>query len=150
MKCQETSGFLTLHQCENQATRKCHYCKKRICDEHARPIQELVDKTYAQEDEATASMPEGAARIPGMENELAGYEGPVSCVSCMKKRFAAPAAQGLNNTRTRWFRRRYYYDPYFYGYYHSYHPYGIRSDYDRGDYAAFDDSGADVDDLENS
>lgn len=158
MRCQETSGFLTLHQCENQAVRKCHYCKKRICDEHAKPIDDLVGDTADADTDATpeaagdtAPMPTGTAGIPGLNDELEGYEGAVSCITCMKKRFAEPSARGLNSRKTRWFRNHYYYDPYFYGHYHGYHPYGIRHDYDDGDYRSFEgEDQADHDDLEDS
>lgn len=149
MRCQERSGFLTRHQCENPATRKCHYCKKPICDQHARPVEE--PGPAGQEAQAGAApVPAGMGHIPGLGSELEGYEGEVACIDCMKKRFAEPDVQGVESRQTRWFRRRYYYDPYFYGHYHHYHPYGIRSEYDREDYQAFDKGESAADDLDNS
>ncbi len=56
-----------------------------------------------------------------------------ACISCFKEKHVTDLRSGR--------RGRYYNDPYFYPYYHSYQPYGFRDRFDDRDRDSFDSRG---------
>ena len=40
MKCEVIAGFLIRHECDYEALHQCVYCRKKICEQHARPSLE--------------------------------------------------------------------------------------------------------------
>ena len=61
-----------------------------------------------------------------------------ACISCFKKQHVDQDLRAGSQ------RGRYYRDPYYYGYYHSYRPYGLHDRFDDRDRGAFEAQGADA------
>ena len=146
-RCQENTGFLVLHRCENPAEYKCIYCGRMICTEHGRPVDATPEQAAAQ---PAASPLAGAAAPPpppmtgamAPPPPMAGAIAPppppagalqnYACQTCLKNR--QPQQQTDQQDGAAYYGTPYYHYPY----YGSYRPYHSGYYYDYNDRSAFD------------
>ncbi|MHB0937873.1 MAG: hypothetical protein ACYDCO_25125 [Armatimonadota bacterium] len=127
-RCQENTGFLVLHRCENVAEFKCVSCGRMICAEHGRPVDAPPEQAAAQ----PSAMPAGAMAPPPPP---AGAVQNYACQTCLKNR----QPQQQQTEQQQGVGAGYYGDPYYhYPYYGSYRPYHSGYYYDYNDRSAFD------------
>lgn len=124
-RCQENTGFLVLHRCENPAEFDCVYCGRRVCHEHGRPVEAPVVPATPP-----PAVPDaGGAMAPPPPPAAAAQA--YACLTCLRNRQQQPQKQqGVGPG---------YNDPYYqYPYYGSYRPYHSGYYYDYGDRGVFD------------
>jgi hypothetical protein len=99
MRCKETTGFLMLRRCENEAMFQCCYCGVELCGEHSNVVYESQPPPVAASPNAPQKPPMGGQTV--------------ACKKCLHLQ----QGQGQGASRV-------YDDPYYsYPYYGSYRPY---------------------------
>lgn len=164
MRCQDNTGFLVLHRCERVAEYQCVACGRKVCGEHAIPIDSPPPTALGD-----TRTPDGLLPPPPPPAGAGELTHKCLCVSCRRAgRTAAPpdgrqaaqpgqpaaATPPLDETdptyqdRTRNRNRGfldndrdndpYYRDRYHYPYYGGFFPYHSPYYYDHRDRSAFD------------
>lgn len=114
MRCQENIGFLILHRCEKTADYQCIQCKRKVCREHATPLEGALP-------------PQDAAAPPATD-------GTFLCATCARKRQQIGQQAGQQTGQGNVMGDDRYYR---YPYYGSYYPYYSDSYYDDRDRRVF-------------
>lgn len=112
MRCQENIGFLILHRCEKVADYQCVQCKRKVCRDHATPVEDPLP-------------PQEAGAAP---SATPAADGTFICATCARKRQQVSQQTGRNTTMD---DDRYYRYPY-YGSYYPYYADNYYDDRDRG------------------
>lgn len=129
-RCQENTGFLVLHRCENPAEFNCVYCGRRICHEHGQPVDAPAQAPAPPPPPPNAS---GVMTPPPPPPPPPGLTQAYACLTCLRNR----QQQGQQQAQRQGIASDY--DPYYtYPYYGSYHPYQSHYYYDYGDRGVFD------------
>jgi hypothetical protein len=131
--CQETSGFLFRHPCDDIATQQCEICSRQICVGHSTFHDGVTCCVSCRKQRMSARRPDSDQMSAGTSNSAAR---PVPTDS----RDAGGTSTSPGNAP--WSRSRPFdsYDPYFYGYWHypGYYSYQNRSHTDAGDGSSHD------------
>jgi len=142
MRCQENTGFLVLHRCENEAVYQCSGCGRKICPQHGAPLSPTHTAAPQPTPPPVSSSTGGLLPAPPPPPPTGIQQAPYLCQTCRRRQpdTAPPPGQVAQPGQSAYQRGRavdddpYYRYPYFGGFIPLHSPYY----YDYRDRSAFD------------